>query len=91
MVELPSNWVMKRVKPNVSSLKYLRYFNSQRLVHSQRWIPLLVILWGGVTTLTCLVHSFGGLVAIRMCLGLCEGGLLPGIASFVIMFLFKNS
>ncbi|KAL0949961.1 hypothetical protein HGRIS_009981 [Hohenbuehelia grisea] len=60
LVEVPSNWVLKKIKPN-------------------RWLPILVMLWGFVTTMTGLVHSFGGLVAIRMCLGLCEGGLLPGI------------
>lgn len=27
------------------------------------------------------VHNFSGLVAIRLVLGLCEGGLLPGIVS----------
>lgn len=46
---------------------------------ANRWIPLLVICWGIVTTLSGLVHSFGGLVAVRFFLGLCEGGLLPGI------------
>ncbi|KAF9055247.1 MFS transporter [Hymenopellis radicata] len=64
LVELPSNWVMKRMKPD-------------------RWIPLLVCVWGFVTTMTCFVHSFGGLIAIRMCLGLCEGGLLPGIILYL--------
>jgi MFS family permease len=48
-----------------------------------RWIPLLVGLWGTVTTLTSLVHSFQGLLAIRIFLGLCEGGLLPGIILYL--------
>ena len=43
------------------------------------WLPLLVIAWGVVTTLTGLVQSFAGLVVVRMALGLCEGGLLPGM------------
>ncbi|KAF9476455.1 MFS transporter [Pholiota conissans] len=63
-IELPSNWVLKKMKPN-------------------RWIPLLVFLWGIVTTLSSLVESFGGLVAIRIFLGLCEGGLLPGIILYL--------
>ncbi|KAG6919445.1 hypothetical protein DXG01_006328 [Tephrocybe rancida] len=29
------------------------------------------------------VHSYGGLIAIRLCLGLCEGGLLPGMTTRV--------
>ncbi|KAJ6613475.1 MFS transporter [Mycena sp. CBHHK59/15] len=49
-----------------------------------RWIPILVCAWGAITTLTALVKNFGGLIAIRMCLGLCEGGLLPGIVRFFI-------
>lgn len=31
--------------------------------------------------MTGLIKSFGGLVSVRMVLGLCEGGLLPGIVS----------
>ena len=45
------------------------------------WLPGLVMVWGLMTLLTGFVHNFGGLVAIRMALGLCEGGLLPGMAS----------
>ncbi|TFY72976.1 hypothetical protein EVG20_g18 [Dentipellis fragilis] len=51
LVELPSNWVLKKMRPN-------------------RWLPLLVFLWGVVTTLSGLVQSFGGLVAVRVFLGM---------------------
>jgi len=64
LVEVPSNIVMKKMKPN-------------------RWIPFLVFLWGIVTTLTGLVQSYGGLIAIRIFLGLCEGGLLPGMILYL--------
>ncbi|THH19789.1 hypothetical protein EW146_g1463 [Bondarzewia mesenterica] len=64
LVELPSNWVLKRIKPN-------------------RWLPLLVFAWGVVTTLSGLVENFGGLVAVRFVLGLCEGGILPGIILYL--------
>jgi len=30
------------------------------------------------------VNSYGGLLAIRICLGLCEGGLLPGIVTIFL-------
>lgn len=46
-----------------------------------RWLPLLVGTWGIVTTLTGLVDSYSGLLAIRFFLGFCEGGILPGIVS----------
>jgi MFS family permease len=64
LVEVPSNLVMKKVKPN-------------------RWIPFLVGTWGAVTTFTAFVHNYGGLIAIRLVLGLCEGGLLPGIILYL--------
>lgn len=64
IVELPSNWVLKKVKPS-------------------RWLPLIVAVWGVVTTMTGVVHSFSGLLAIRFFLGLCEGGLLPGIVLYL--------
>ena len=47
-----------------------------------RWLPFLVFIWGTVTTLSGLVQNYSGLLAIRFFLGLCEGGLLPGIVSF---------
>ncbi|KAI9066787.1 MFS general substrate transporter [Trametes sanguinea] len=64
VVELPSNWVLKKFKPS-------------------RWLPFLVVLWGTVTTLSGLVHNFSGLIAIRIFLGFCEGGLLPGIMLYL--------
>ncbi|KAJ7591075.1 MFS general substrate transporter [Mycena floridula] len=64
LVELPSNWVMKKFTPS-------------------RWLPFLVSLWGFVTVMTALIHNFAGLVAIRMCLGACEGGLLGGIVLYL--------
>ena len=39
----------------------------------------LVACWGLETTLTGLVKSFSGLLAVRFFLGMCEGGLFPGI------------
>ncbi|KAF6762630.1 MFS general substrate transporter [Ephemerocybe angulata] len=48
-----------------------------------RWIPLLVFLWGIVTVLTCVVKDFKDLVIIRLFLGICEGGLLPGLILYL--------
>lgn len=50
---------------------------------ANRWLPFIVGAWGVVTTLTGLIQSFGGLVAIRVVLGFCEGGLLPGIILYL--------
>lgn len=47
------------------------------------WFPCIVTSWGLVTTLTCLAHSYGSYVAIRLALGVTEAGLYPG-AYFVL-------
>ncbi|KAJ7638796.1 MFS general substrate transporter [Roridomyces roridus] len=52
-------------------------------VGPNRWIPFLVAAWGAVTSLTAVVHNYGGLIAIRLFLGVCEGGLLPGIILYL--------
>ncbi|KAE8258089.1 hypothetical protein A4X13_0g1913 [Tilletia indica] len=48
-----------------------------------KWIPSLILAWAIVTTLTCLVQDFEGLVTIRVFLGLCEGGVLPGMTLYL--------
>lgn len=63
-VELPSNWIIKKVGPT-------------------RWLPFLVCAFGTVTTLSGLVQNFAGLTAIRVVLGMCEGGLLPGMVLYL--------
>ncbi|KAH9938279.1 MFS general substrate transporter [Fomitopsis serialis] len=64
LVELPSNWILKRAKPS-------------------RWLPIIVAVWGMVTTLSGVVQDYSGLIAIRFFLGFCEGGLLPGIILYL--------
>ena len=43
-----------------------------------RWIPLIMVAWGILTTLTGLVNSYGSLLACRLLLGVPEAGLFPG-------------
>jgi len=52
-------------------------------VHANRWLPAIVAAWGTVTTLSGLMQSFGGLIAVRIFLGMCEGGLLPGMVLYL--------
>ncbi|CAF1192569.1 unnamed protein product [Rotaria sordida] len=47
-----------------------------------RWIPLIMVTWGIVTTLTGLVNSYGSLLACRLLLGAPEAGLFPGFVSY---------
>lgn len=51
-----------------------------------RWIPLLVCLWGLVSTLQGIVKSRDGLLINRAFLGLAEAGILPGIAVYLTFF-----
>ncbi|EIM85641.1 MFS transporter [Stereum hirsutum FP-91666 SS1] len=50
---------------------------------ANRWLPFLICIWGTVTTLSGLVQNFAGLTAVRMILGMCEGGLLPGMILYL--------
>lgn len=50
------------------------------------WIPTLVSLWGVVSTLQGIVSSKYGLYINRIFLGLCEAGVLPGIAVYLTFF-----
>ncbi|TDL29207.1 MFS general substrate transporter [Rickenella mellea] len=52
-------------------------------VRANRWLPFLVAAWGIITTLSGLVENFSGLLAVRIMLGFCEGGLLPGIILYL--------
>ncbi|KIJ56775.1 hypothetical protein M422DRAFT_57408 [Sphaerobolus stellatus SS14] len=76
---------------------YITYIASElpsnwilKRVHANRWIPGIVVAWGVVTTLSGLMQTFGGLVAIRVFLGLCEGGLLPGMVLYLSSMYKRN-
>lgn len=47
------------------------------------WIPTIVLFFGFVTLLTAWVKDFHGFMAIRVFLGIAEGGMMPGIAYFL--------
>ncbi|KAI9442627.1 MFS general substrate transporter [Lactarius indigo] len=57
-----------------------------RVFNPSRWIPSIMIAWGTVTTLMCLVNSYQGLVVSRFFLGLTEGGLFPGLAYYISLW-----
>ncbi|GJE84157.1 MFS general substrate transporter [Phanerochaete sordida] len=52
-------------------------------IKPSRWLPFIVAIWGVVTTMTGVTHNYSGLLAIRFFLGMCEGGLLPGIVLYL--------
>ncbi|TPX09562.1 uncharacterized protein E0L32_009305 [Thyridium curvatum] len=50
------------------------------------YLPTLITAWGLVCTMTGFVTSLGGLIACRIMLGLCEGGILGGVIVYLAMF-----
>ncbi|KAL3460954.1 major facilitator superfamily domain-containing protein [Aspergillus heterothallicus] len=49
-------------------------------------LPTLCTAWGVVTILQCKSRDFSGFIACRFFLGLCEGGLFPGIVLYLSGF-----
>ncbi|KAG9308050.1 major facilitator superfamily domain-containing protein [Chiua virens] len=57
-----------------------------KLFRPSRWIPMTMFAWGVITTLTCLVNTFQGLVIVRAFLGLAEAGLFPGVIYYISLW-----
>lgn len=47
------------------------------------WLPVLTVAWGIVTMCLGFVKNYAGFMTVRAILGLTEGGLLPGIVSYL--------
>ncbi|KAL0956744.1 hypothetical protein HGRIS_002863 [Hohenbuehelia grisea] len=62
-----------------------------KLFRPSRWIPSIMIAWGTVMTLMCLVNSYEGLVIARVFLGLTEAGLFPGISYYLSLWYPKRN
>jgi MFS family permease len=50
------------------------------------YLPSIVLIWGIITTLTCLVQNFAGLVICRISLGFAEAGLFPGAIFYLSLW-----
>ncbi|KAL4790974.1 major facilitator superfamily domain-containing protein [Aspergillus venezuelensis] len=48
-----------------------------RILGPSRWIPILLLSWGAVTTAQCKIDSRADLFGLRLLLGICEAGFLP--------------
>jgi len=51
-----------------------------------RWLPGITIASGVVMTMTGLVKSYQQLVGVRICLGVAEAGLFPGIVYYLTLW-----
>jgi MFS family permease len=50
------------------------------------YLPFLPICWGLVLTFLGFTKPYGGLIAARLFLGLCDGGLLGGMIVYLAVF-----
>ncbi|KAG2003105.1 high-affinity nicotinic acid transporter [Coprinopsis cinerea AmutBmut pab1-1] len=50
------------------------------------WLAIIMFGWGLCMTLMGIVKSFPGLLIARMALGLCEGGLFPGVTWYITLW-----
>ncbi|KAG1896884.1 major facilitator superfamily domain-containing protein [Suillus fuscotomentosus] len=57
-----------------------------KLFRPSRWIPSIMVVWGVVMTLMCLVRSYQSLVVARVFLGLTEAGLFPGVNYYICLW-----
>ncbi|KAG8772110.1 hypothetical protein FRC12_003246 [Ceratobasidium sp. 428] len=50
---------------------------------ADKWIPMLVTAFGVVCFSTTFIKNFVGFMVVRALLGLCEGGMMPGVAYYL--------
>ncbi|KEY72638.1 hypothetical protein S7711_06272 [Stachybotrys chartarum IBT 7711] len=55
----------------------LKYFSPSK------WISRIMVSWGIVTICTASVTTYGGLLAVRIFLGLAEAGFFPGVMMYL--------
>ncbi|KAH9835023.1 major facilitator superfamily domain-containing protein [Rhodofomes roseus] len=48
-----------------------------------RWLPGITVVWGVIMTLMGLVKTYPQLVGARVCLGVAEAGLFPGVVWYM--------
>ncbi|KAJ3714828.1 major facilitator superfamily domain-containing protein [Lentinula raphanica] len=55
------------------------------------WLPGITVLWGIIMTLMGLVKTYPQLVGVRVCLGVAEAGLFPGVAYYLSLWYPRNA
>merc|ERR1712000_30629 len=55
----------------------LKYFSPSK------WISRIMVSWGIITVCTAAVTTYGGLLAVRIFLGLAEAGFFPGVMMYL--------
>ncbi len=59
-------------------------------VGARRWIALLLIVWGLVSTLTAFVSTRPAYVAARFLLGIAESGFFPGVIFYLTLWVPRH-
>ncbi|KDR81104.1 hypothetical protein GALMADRAFT_222657 [Galerina marginata CBS 339.88] len=54
--------------------------------HPSRWLPGITIVWGIVMTMMGLVKTYPQLIGARVCLGVAEAGLFPGVVFYLSLW-----
>jgi len=54
------------------------------------YLPCAMILWGVISAATAAATSYGGLVAIRFCLGIVEAAYFPGCLFYLSTWYTKK-
>ncbi|KAF5349868.1 hypothetical protein D9758_014021 [Tetrapyrgos nigripes] len=50
------------------------------------WLPGITVVWGIIMTLMGLVKTYPQLVGVRVCLGVAEAGLFPGVSYYLTLW-----
>ncbi|KAH7921931.1 MFS general substrate transporter [Leucogyrophana mollusca] len=61
-------------------------YNIALLFRPSRWLPGITIIWGIIMTLMSLVKTYPQLVGVRICLGVAEAGLFPGVVYYLSLW-----
>ncbi|KAJ7739084.1 MFS general substrate transporter [Mycena maculata] len=51
-----------------------------------KWLPSITLVWGIVMTLMGFVKTYPQLVGVRICLGVAEAGLFPGVVYYLSLW-----
>ncbi|KAI0634516.1 MFS general substrate transporter [Trametes polyzona] len=61
-------------------------YNIALKLRPSRWLPGIALAWGIIATLNGIVKNYAQLVGVRVCLGIAEAGLAPGVFYYVTMW-----
>ncbi|KAJ7045902.1 MFS general substrate transporter [Mycena alexandri] len=51
-----------------------------------KWLPGITVVWGIIMTMMGLVKNYPQLVGVRVCLGVAEAGLFPGVVYYLSLW-----